>query len=67
MRTAVSKAHRTLTEEKHSLTPIPDISGFDFNSGAVMQLNLGQEPVLVGTELLAAALLAREYADMMYE
>lgn len=32
-----------------------------------MQLNLGQEPVLVGTELLAAALLAREYADMMYE
>ena len=32
-----------------------------------MQLNWGQEAVLVGTKLLVAALPAWEYADMMNE
>lgn len=44
----------------HSLTPMPDISGFDFKSKAVLQSNLGQAPVLVGAKLLAAALLGWE-------
>lgn len=36
------------------------MSGFGFNAEAVLQLNVGQEPVLVGAKLLAAALLGRE-------
>ena len=39
---------------------MPDMSGFDFKSEAVLQLNLGQEPVIVGAKLLVAPLLGRE-------
>ena len=43
------------TKLEHDLTPMPDISGFDFNSGAMLQLNLGQEPLLLSAKLLLAA------------
>lgn len=57
-RIAVSEGRQSYSDLGKRLTPIPDMSGFDLSSGASVQLNLGQEPVLIGAKLLAAATIA---------
>ena len=57
-RIAVREARQKYSDLEKGLTPIPDMSGFDFSSEASVQLNSGQEPVLLGAKLLAAATAA---------